>query len=52
MSYRFGEGVVAGEDLAFTPDGLSLPGLAAAASFGTDGVYSAYRSGLPANGEV
>lgn len=52
MSYRFGEGVVAGEDLAFTPNGLSLPGLATEAGFGTDGAYSAYRSGLPANGEV
>lgn len=52
MHYRFGEGVVAGEDLAITPGGLLLPGLDAAAGFGAEGAYSAYRSGLPANREV
>ncbi|HEX4869819.1 MAG TPA: beta-ketoacyl synthase [Moraxellaceae bacterium] len=48
VRYRFGEAVLAGDDLAVGPDGLRLPGLPLSAAFFPGEAYSAYREGEPA----
>lgn len=50
VSYRFGEGVLGGEDLAFTVTGLQLPGQGMPIAFEAGEAFSAYRSSQPAKG--
>lgn len=50
VSYRFGEGVLGGEDLALTAEGLRLPEQALAADFTAADAFSAYRAAQPAKG--
>lgn len=51
VSYRFGEGVLGGDDLKLSAEGLKLPGHGMAADFGARDAFSAYRSALPAKGQ-
>ncbi|HET8730067.1 MAG TPA: beta-ketoacyl synthase, partial [Moraxellaceae bacterium] len=47
VAYRFGDGVLGGDDLAVSGTGIRLPGIAEAATFHPGDVYSAYREGGP-----
>lgn len=47
VSYLFGEGVLAGEELEINAAGVRLPGLAQAAGFAPTDGYSAYREAAP-----